>query len=635
MSGGAPMVPWHIGGVRLLFAGLLAGCGASGTESRPPYAQWRRLPAPLTAFRESGRAVLNGRLYAFGGYATADLKATRVVQAYDPALGRWVERAPMPVALTHTNAVTLGGTVWFAGGFVGDGAGPVTDGVWRYVASLDRWLRGPSLPAPRGGGALAVTGRRLHYFGGFESDRDSESSEHWVLDPDSGTGWRTAAPMPLARGQLGAVTLGGTIYAVGGQFGHDRGARDLARVHRYHPATDRWSEATPLPHPLSHAEGSTFEAGGEILVLGGRDNRNLGSDADPILRDMLAYDPRTDLWLDLGELPRTNTGPVAAVLGDELVVAGGGTGSQETAQRDAWALRFRDAWRPRPDLPAPLRGVAAAVIGRYLYLVGDGHPGTLRYDLATAQWLAADALSSRPFLGHHHAAEAWEGRLYLFGGVGAEGCTQIYVPQSDSWKVGAPVPFNAGSSAAAVIGGRIYLAGGLAGAEATGEAAVYDPATDTWQRIAPLPHPRHGAAGGTDGRRFFLFGGQGSGDRSAAGSAAEVQVYDPLADRWILSGGAVAAANRLPEPRVGAGKAVFLNGRFYVLGGGIAGRGVVDRVDIYDPEARTWRRGNPMPVPRQGIFPVMAFHRILVAGGQRADGSASAAFDYYTPSAAP
>ncbi len=95
---------------RYLLALLLAGC-AGQPPARPPYAEWRRLPLMPTAEREGSRAVIGGRLYLFSGFHTADIKASRKVQVYDPATARWSERAPMPFALTHANAVTVGDTV--------------------------------------------------------------------------------------------------------------------------------------------------------------------------------------------------------------------------------------------------------------------------------------------------------------------------------------------------------------------------------------------------------------------------------------------------------------------------------------------------------------------------------------------
>jgi hypothetical protein len=67
---------------------------------------------------------------------------------------------------------------------------------------------------------------------------------------------------------------------------------------------------------------------------------------------------------------------------------------------------------------------------------------------------------------------------------------------------------------AAVLHGRIYVAGGIDGANHASAAAFrYDPAANRWERIADLPAPRHHmplavvgdtlyAAGGLSGATF-------------------------------------------------------------------------------------------------------------------------------------
>jgi hypothetical protein len=77
------------------------------------------------------------------------------------------------------------------------------------------------------------------------------------------------------------------------------------------------------------------------------------------------------------------------------------------------------------------------------------------------------------------------------------------------------------------------------------------------------------------------------------------------------------------------GRAPFVDGRFYVIGGEMADgpgadeHGVYDRVDIYDVEQNVWVEGPPLSTARHGIFPVLVgSRRILVAGGRdRTDAS--------------
>ena len=287
-----------------------------------------------------------------------------------------------------------------------------------------------------------------------------------------------------------------------------------------------------------------------------------------------------------------------------------------------WQASLRDAWRSADPLPDALGETAGGVIEGSLYLVGEGARQTLRYDLAAGTW---DRLAAvRPALGHHHAAEVLDGRLWLFGGLGSADVVQIYEPASRLWNMGPPMPFQAGSSASAVIGEKFFVAGGIAGNSTTAAAAMLDPASMEWTSIAPMPRPRNHAASGTDGRFLYVFGGRGpgSGDGNVvANGFDDVQIYDPQTDAWRVSDGTAGAPTPLPQARGGMGKAVWLNGEFWILGGetedgaGATSRNVYARVDIYNPRTNSWRTGPPLRSARHGIFPLPYEGQIVVAGG--------------------
>ncbi len=70
----------------------------------------------------------------------------------------------------------------------------------------------------------------------------------------------------------------------------------------------------------------------------------------------------------------------------------------------------------------------------------------------------------RPFIGDHHGAEVIANKLYLFGGLSSDGvqtAVQIFDPTTNEWTTGAAVPYNAGSPSTALIGGLVYVCGGI------------------------------------------------------------------------------------------------------------------------------------------------------------------------------
>lgn len=279
-------------------------------------------------------------------------------------------------------------------------------------------------------------------------------------------------------------------------------------------------------------------------------------------------------------------------------------------------------WDFGPKMPQSLGEVGSGVIGNTLYVVGETSNVTLAYDLTNGTW---SSKAVRPFVGHHHTAEVFNGKLYLLGGLhSGAGKVQIYDPATNTWSLGADMPFAAGSSSSAAINGQIYVAGGIIGSSTTNQVAKYNPATNTWTKLAQMKQGRNHAAAGTDGSKLYVFGGRGSGSGDGnvvANGFDTVQIYDPATNTWVSSLDSGSSLKALPQARGGTGKAAYLNGEFYVMGGetssggGATANKVYDRVDIYNPQTNTWRVGKPLPTARHGIFPVVYGGEIFVAGG--------------------
>ncbi|MCP4785199.1 MAG: hypothetical protein GY878_16735 [Fuerstiella sp.] len=304
-----------------LLVATAAFIGHAFSAEGPTDKAWLKLSDMPVPRWEAGTVVLDGRLFVFGGY-TKGTKSSKRVDVFDPRDTSWKQLADLPSAITHMNAVLDGRQVWIAGGFKDGYKGYAITEVWNYDIDRNTFTAAPPLPERRAGGGLALVGRRLHYIGGLMPDRLTDAANHWVLDlredSQNAAEWKNAAPMPAARNQFSAVSFAGKIYAVGGQFGHDKGQNDQARVDIYDPDTDSWSSAPELPKPHSHAEGSTFVSNSRIFVVGGmtRDERRR---IDP---HITAGIPGGE-WQIVGELPRPLSSPVAAVIGDKLFVAGG------------------------------------------------------------------------------------------------------------------------------------------------------------------------------------------------------------------------------------------------------------------------------------------------------------------------
>ena len=304
--------------------------------------------------------AIGGKLYSFSGFDAQKTCCPPTSRAYrlDPATG-WTALAPMPPqngtrfgGVTHSGFATDGSYVYWAGGNTADAAGTGqifgTREVWRYDPAANTYLRMPDLPLVRAGGELEYLDGKLYFFSGYNLARTQEVGEHWVFDlANAAAGWVARAPLPNPRSHMGSAVLGGLIYAIGGQHGHDAGLTTQPDVHAYDPATDTWTRRADLPKAVGHISGSTFVMDGRIVVIGGETANNA------VIADAYAYDPDTNGWTALTPLPSPRRSGVADVIDGVIYYTTGQStttfrGVPNTAPASTRRFNFQPAGAPAP-----------------------------------------------------------------------------------------------------------------------------------------------------------------------------------------------------------------------------------------------------------------------------------------------
>ncbi|WP_238751851.1 Kelch repeat-containing protein [Neolewinella maritima] len=303
--------------------------GYGQTSAAGDFPRWTNIGAATYPRAEGQLVTYRGKYYLFNGFTTGTRFLERD-EEYDPATNTYRTISPIPRradgsfgGYTHTGVALVDDTVWLLGGRSGNPGYRTTNEVWIYDIPRDRWQPGPPLPARRGGGGLARLGRKLHYVGGFDERAACDVADHWVYDLDRpDLGWQDysgTSPMPEARNHFGAVTLGGKLFTIAGQHGHQgcEKGKNLRVVHAYDPHTDSWERLADFPYVQSHIEPSTFAYNGKIYSLGGQ-----GAESAKVAE----YDPATNTWRTLPEytLPLRLIAPGARVFEGNLVVVTGG-----------------------------------------------------------------------------------------------------------------------------------------------------------------------------------------------------------------------------------------------------------------------------------------------------------------------
>jgi N-acetylneuraminic acid mutarotase len=277
---------------------------------------WTRSINMPQAREEGASAVLNNKLYAFGGFFDSTFNPTTRSDRFDPVKNQWKQVRSMPEAITHAPTIVINNEAWLFGGYVGKDPGPATAKVYVYNPISDTWRRGPDMPAARGAAAAARVGDFVYVFGGRNLNRIAEVAQAFALHIPSGT-WSTRANMPNPRNHLAGVAVGGLVYAVGGQLNEASNAINQRTVSRYNPASDTWTAAADLPFARSHNVASTFSFKGRIVVAGGETAHNIASGK------VLLYEPWNDSWRSLRDLPDIRRAPQAGIINGKLYVAGG------------------------------------------------------------------------------------------------------------------------------------------------------------------------------------------------------------------------------------------------------------------------------------------------------------------------
>jgi hypothetical protein len=143
------------------------------------------MPTPRTGL---AAAVVDGKLYAIGGFNGTNLATVEVFDPSSGVSGSWEPRAPMPTPRTLLEAVAIDGLIYAVGGYSSD-----------FLGTVD------------------------------------------VYNPGTDT-WTTLGSMPTARASFGLGALDGRLWAVGGQ---GDGNVKLATLESFRPPENTWWSGTP------------------------------------------------------------------------------------------------------------------------------------------------------------------------------------------------------------------------------------------------------------------------------------------------------------------------------------------------------------------------------------------------------
>ena len=296
----------------------LAGTACiDGTPEALTQGSWQAAaPMPSPAQSELDATVLNGKLYALGGFGDP-----RGFKRYDPLVNQWETLTPLPSGRHHLSAFAHDGGVYYGGGDSSGGGEPGLGG-YRYDVATNLWEPRPELPADFGSRAAVLHGRVF---------LGTTSGELLEYDPRQRISRHIANPVNQdERDHAQVQAFLGEIWIIGGR------SPETSSVVIYDPASEQWRTGPRLRHFRGGAAATVV--GHQLMISGGEvvvGTRRLEPSTE-------VYAAGTDAWKIGPPIPIPTHGSAAGAIGNRAYVVSGGTsaGSPCCASGRLFSIEF-------------------------------------------------------------------------------------------------------------------------------------------------------------------------------------------------------------------------------------------------------------------------------------------------------
>ncbi|KAI9579963.1 kelch-like protein 18 [Glossina fuscipes] len=273
------------------------GESVSTVEIYDPYEKRWRMGEQMSMMRSRvGVAVMDGKLYAFGGFNGSERLST--VEVYDPRKNIWTQGSAMNCKRSAVGVAALNDCIYVCGGY--DGVTSLNT-VECYCPKTDIWKTVAPMVKYRSAGGVAAVNGYVYALGGHDGLSIFDSVERY--DPVNDV-WHKMKSMLNRRCRLGVAALNGKLYACGGYDGNSF----LRSVEVYDPIKNCWSLVTPMNCKRSRVALAANM--GKLWAIG-------GYDGETNLSTVEVYDTETDEWSFVPSMCAHSGGVGAGVIRSE------------------------------------------------------------------------------------------------------------------------------------------------------------------------------------------------------------------------------------------------------------------------------------------------------------------------------
>lgn len=238
-------------------------------------ASWTELAPKPAAVRDIAALVVGGQIVVPGGCDSSG-RPTRQVDIYDTEQQRWLGGPALPRALCAYGSAVVNGRIYLFGGREGPDAASASDAVWSWSpvqAQDEGWRAEPRMARPRYDLAAAAVEDVVHVLGGRDAEGQANRN-HWVFQPlNDRAPWSEDQGLQLPEARAGHTAVGvgllRRIYVFGGADAVD--AHEVISLELSAASAWRAGPRILVMPPRRSAAALYREESGEIWLAGGND----------------------------------------------------------------------------------------------------------------------------------------------------------------------------------------------------------------------------------------------------------------------------------------------------------------------------------------------------------------------------
>jgi N-acetylneuraminic acid mutarotase len=238
--------------------------------------------------------------------------------------------------------------------------------------------------------------------------------------------------------------------------------------------------------------------------------------------------------------------------------------------------------------------ITAAAIKKCIFVVGGERRWSVYLNSTDVLCEQQKTWNQGPYLTSPRkgpAGAVLDGKMYVCGGD-SDGHTRlsscdVFDPNENTWHVTTPLQGNRDDAAAVALNGYLYVIGGYNKSHSQlNTVERYDPHSRTWNFVAPMSQKREHHAAAVLGNHIYVCGGYKNGPE---GYLRACEKYDVESNSWVKIASMQTSRDDFAL--------IEFDGKLYALGG--ENSGLLNTVEIYDPEEGVWQFGAELKSKRR------------------------------------